>query len=111
MVKVKAPAKINLCLDILSTLDNGYHSVWMVMQTVGLYDIVSVKKTNSSKIEIFCERKDVPTEEKNMENGGQIFQNNGDKQSRNCDQDRKKYSFERRSCGRKFGRCSGTCCT
>lgn len=66
MIKVKAPAKINLCLDILSTLENGYHSVWMVMQSIGLFDIVNVEKTDSEKIEIVCERSDVPTDEKNI---------------------------------------------
>lgn len=66
MIKVKAPAKINLCLDILSTLENGYHSVWMVMQSVGLYDTVTVEKTASATIEIECDRKDVPTDEKNI---------------------------------------------
>lgn len=66
MIKVKAPAKINLCLDILSKLDNGYHSVWMVMQSVGLFDIVSVEKTQSGKIEIACDRPDVPTDKRNI---------------------------------------------
>lgn len=65
MIKVKAPAKINLCLDILSTLENGYHSVWMVMQSVGLYDVVEVEKTASGKIEIECDREDIPTDGKN----------------------------------------------
>ncbi|MBQ7653869.1 MAG: 4-(cytidine 5'-diphospho)-2-C-methyl-D-erythritol kinase [Clostridia bacterium] len=66
MIKVKAPAKINLCLDILSTLENGYHSVWMVMQTVGLFDIVTVEKTQSKTIEIFCDKKDIPTDDRNI---------------------------------------------
>ena len=40
----KAFAKINLTLDVLGTLENGYHEVLMVMQTVSLYDIVTVSK-------------------------------------------------------------------
>ena len=31
-MKVKAAAKINLMLDILKRLDNGYHSLFMIMQ-------------------------------------------------------------------------------
>ncbi|MCD7836450.1 MAG: 4-(cytidine 5'-diphospho)-2-C-methyl-D-erythritol kinase, partial [Lachnospiraceae bacterium] len=34
----KAYAKINLGLDVLGRLPNGYHEVKMVMQTVGIYD-------------------------------------------------------------------------
>ena len=34
----KAYAKINLSLDILGRLENGYHIVKMVMQTIDLYD-------------------------------------------------------------------------
>ena len=37
-VTVKAAAKINLMLDIVGRLENGYHNLWMVMQSVDLYD-------------------------------------------------------------------------
>ena len=33
-MKVKAAAKINLLLDILKKLDNGYHSLFMIMQSI-----------------------------------------------------------------------------
>ena len=36
--KETAYAKINLSLDVLGRLDNGYHIVKMVMQTIDLYD-------------------------------------------------------------------------
>ncbi len=42
----KAFAKINLTLDVLGTLENGYHEVLMVMQSVSLYDIVTVSKAD-----------------------------------------------------------------
>lgn len=34
----KAYAKINLGLDVVGRLENGYHQVRMIMQTVGIYD-------------------------------------------------------------------------
>ena len=37
-ITVKAPAKINLTLDIVGKRADGYHDVAMVMQTVSLYD-------------------------------------------------------------------------
>lgn len=38
----KSRAKINLSLDILDTLPNGYHEVEMIMQQIDLYDLVTV---------------------------------------------------------------------
>lgn len=46
----KANAKINLSLDITGKLDNGYHSVSMVMQSVELCDIVSIEKSNDISV-------------------------------------------------------------
>lgn len=65
-VTVKAYAKINLMLDILSRLENGYHDLFMIMQSVGLYDTVTVEKTESEKIEITCDVPDIPCDERNI---------------------------------------------
>jgi 4-diphosphocytidyl-2-C-methyl-D-erythritol kinase len=53
-MKIKAAAKINLLLDILKKLDNGYHSLFMIMQSVSCFDEVEVNLTKSGKIEIDC---------------------------------------------------------
>ena len=56
IIKVKAFAKINLMLDILSRLDNGYHDLFMIMQSVGIYDTVTVEKNNLvSGLALFAE--------------------------------------------------------
>ena len=65
-ITVKAYAKINLMLDILSTLPNGYHDLFMVMQSVDIYDTVTVKKTDSKKIIIRCDVPAIPTGESNI---------------------------------------------
>ncbi|MBQ8002257.1 MAG: 4-(cytidine 5'-diphospho)-2-C-methyl-D-erythritol kinase [Clostridia bacterium] len=57
---VKAFAKINLSLDVLGTLPNGYHEVKMVMQTVSLYDSVELEKKDEG-IELGCSLKFLPT--------------------------------------------------
>lgn len=62
----KAYAKINLMLDILAKLDNGYHSLFMLMQSVGLFDIVSVEKTEKSDITITCSQKEIPCDDSNI---------------------------------------------
>lgn len=65
-MKVKVAAKINLMLDILKRLDNGYHSLFMIMQSVDLYDTVTVEKNNEYKIVIKCDTEGVPCNEKNI---------------------------------------------
>ena len=39
----KARAKINLGLDVVRRLENGYHEVKMIMQTIDLYDELSFR--------------------------------------------------------------------
>ena len=60
-----AYAKINLSLDILGTLDNGYHSLKMVMQSISLYDVVTVKKAESG-ITLTTNLPYLPTNENNI---------------------------------------------
>ena len=66
---VKAPAKINLTLDIVGKRADGYHDVAMVMQTVSLYDTVTVE-TNGEQgegIEVSCPAyPEVPTDDSNI---------------------------------------------
>ena len=51
-IKLKARAKINLGLDVLSKRDDGYHEVRMIMQTIGLYDRIIIKKIKEPEIKI-----------------------------------------------------------
>ena len=65
-IKVKAYAKINLLLDILSTLPNGFHDLFMLMQSVDLYDLVTVETTDSGRIVLSCSEKSIPSDERNI---------------------------------------------
>ena len=49
---LKACAKLNLFLDITGKCENGYHLIKSVMQSVDIFDRVSVKK--SSEISVKC---------------------------------------------------------
>lgn len=62
---VKAFAKINLSLDVLGTLDNGYHEVKMIMQTVSLFDLVELTKKPEG-ISLSCSLKFLPTGADNL---------------------------------------------
>ena len=52
-----APAKINVCLGVTGRRANGYHDIDSVMQTIGIYDKVSVTLTENAvgqKIDVVC---------------------------------------------------------
>ena len=65
-IVLSAPAKINLLLDIIKLLPNGYHSLFMVMQTVDLCDEVEVSLRDDGKITLECTEKALPTDVKNI---------------------------------------------
>ncbi|MBC7765377.1 MAG: 4-(cytidine 5'-diphospho)-2-C-methyl-D-erythritol kinase [Hyphomonadaceae bacterium] len=46
-MEIKARAKINLTLDVLSKRADGYHEVEMIMQMVDLYDTIQLEKAES----------------------------------------------------------------
>ena len=45
-VTVLAPAKLNLSLDVVGTLPNGYHDLDMVMQTIDLYEKITLRRSH-----------------------------------------------------------------
>lgn len=67
-MKVKAAAKINLMLDVLGTLPDGYHSLFMIMQSVDCCDTVEVNlaKTKDAGICIRTADERVPKDERNI---------------------------------------------
>lgn len=65
-IKVKAYAKINLMLDIVATRTDGYHDLFMIMQSIGLYDTITITENKSRKITISCNIDDIPLDDKNI---------------------------------------------
>jgi len=64
-IDCKAYAKVNLGLDVLRRREDGYHDVKMVMQTVDLFDSISVEDIESG-IVITSDADFVPTDESNL---------------------------------------------
>lgn len=64
-ITVKAAAKLNLLLDLTSILANGYHSIYTVMQSIDIFDTVTVTNTQTKKILISCSDKTIPTDSRN----------------------------------------------
>lgn len=61
----KAYAKINLGLDVCRRLENGYHEVRMIMQTVGICDILTFTVAESG-IRITTDSGELPENEDNL---------------------------------------------
>lgn len=62
----KAYGKINLTLEVESRRDDGYHELNTVMQTVSLYDVLSVSNECEEGIHISCNMSFVPTDDRNI---------------------------------------------
>lgn len=62
---VKAPAKINLALDVLNKRADGYHNVSMIMQTINLYDTITIKNEIEG-IKLTSNSKKIPLDESNI---------------------------------------------
>lgn len=59
-VTVKAPAKLNLSLDIMDSGEDDYHLMRTVMQIVDLEDEIIIKKNNLGQINLSCDNENVP---------------------------------------------------
>lgn len=68
MTKVfeKAPAKINLLLDVLRKREDGYHEVEMVMTMVDLADRLELEELPGDRIVLSSQAGFIPTGEKNL---------------------------------------------
>jgi 4-diphosphocytidyl-2-C-methyl-D-erythritol kinase len=65
-IKLKARAKINITLDVLSDRDDGYHELQMIMQTVNLCDNIFIKKSGIPGIELKSNLVWLPCDERNL---------------------------------------------
>lgn len=65
-LRLKALGKINLGLDVLRRKENGYHEVRMIMQTVDMYDKLTLRKKKKPGIEVKTNLFYLPTNENNL---------------------------------------------
>ena len=67
-IKVRTPAKINLTLELLNRMDNGYHNIASIMQSVNLFDYITISVQNSlnNKISISGTSSDIPYDDRNI---------------------------------------------
>ena len=65
-ITLKALAKINLGLDVVRRREDGYHEVRMVMQTIHLYDRMTIRKSHTPGIQIRTNLSFLPVNENNL---------------------------------------------
>ncbi|MGP7819502.1 4-(cytidine 5'-diphospho)-2-C-methyl-D-erythritol kinase [Niallia sp. 01092] len=63
---VKAPAKINLSLDVLNKRPDGYHEVEMIMTTIDLADRLELTLEENDEIKIISLNRFVPDDQRNL---------------------------------------------
>ncbi len=63
---LKAYGKINLGLDVLRQREDGYHQVRMIMQTVGIFDRIGLKREEEPGIRVETNLFYLPTNENNL---------------------------------------------
>ncbi|MGN7478908.1 4-(cytidine 5'-diphospho)-2-C-methyl-D-erythritol kinase [Solibacillus silvestris] len=66
MLYVKAPAKINLTLDVLYKRPDNYHEVEMIMTTVDLADRIGLESRADGQIKIVSTDNFVPDDQRNF---------------------------------------------
>lgn len=68
MIKVSCPAKINLTLEVVNKRDDGFHNIKSIMQTVSLYDYLTIeaKKAETTEITLSGTSEEIPYNEKNL---------------------------------------------
>lgn len=59
-ITLKAPAKVNYRLDVLSRRPDGYHELRMIMQRVDLCDDISITVSDTPGVSVFCGKEGVP---------------------------------------------------
>ncbi len=56
----KAYAKVNLSLDVLGTRPDGYHTVKMILQTIGLHDVLTFSRKKEPGVALILEGEPIP---------------------------------------------------
>jgi 4-diphosphocytidyl-2-C-methyl-D-erythritol kinase len=63
---VRAPAKVNLFLEVLRRRDDGYHDLATLMVAVGLYDTLELREDPAGAVTLRCDNPDLSTGPDNL---------------------------------------------
>ncbi|MDH7482488.1 MAG: 4-(cytidine 5'-diphospho)-2-C-methyl-D-erythritol kinase [Armatimonadota bacterium] len=59
-------AKVNLTLDVLDLMPNGFHAIESIMQTIALHDTIRLSLVEPPGVRVVCDLPDIPTNERNL---------------------------------------------
>ncbi len=62
---LKAPAKLNLYLDVLNKRPDGFHNIETVFEKLNLFDKITLSRRKTG-IKVVCRHKDVPADKRNL---------------------------------------------
>lgn len=62
----KAPAKINLSLDVTKKRPDGYHEVEMIMTTIDLADRIELTEIAEDEVRVASHNRFVPDDQRNL---------------------------------------------
>lgn len=65
-LRVRAHAKINLYLNVVSKREDGYHNLETIFHSIGLHDDVIISKQKTMDITVHCEHPAVPCDSRNL---------------------------------------------
>ena len=51
-IVLRAPAKINLHLEVIGKRDDNFHELSMIMQSIDLYDFLEIKLNNKGALNL-----------------------------------------------------------
>ena len=66
MLRIIAPAKINLHLEILGIREDGFHELAMVMQSIDLVDEIKFISNDDSRIKLDCDDLNLSVDKNNL---------------------------------------------
>ena len=66
MIRLLAPAKVNLTLRILGRREDGYHDIESLVQKISLYDSLTLERVPGPGIELACSDPGLPSGEENL---------------------------------------------
>lgn len=65
-VRIKAPAKVNLTLDVIARRSDGFHEIRSLVQGIDLCDELSVRSRAGGGVSLRCTGADLPTDTGNL---------------------------------------------
>ena len=73
MISIKAYAKVNLSLEVCGKREDGYHILDTVMQTVSLFDTVTLTLADKGIIDVYCDNENLSGESNLCHQAARLF--------------------------------------